>query len=507
MKTVKFFNRVFSVILCLSVLFRSSVLAFASTEQTIFSDLLDTQYSNWTDLPDDFKALGEAYANFFKFDGLNSFIDDAGQIALSWFKVLKDGTPVLSPVGGIFYTLDSAGNLLVEDRHSSTHGRHRADIGDIVIPSETFKESIDKQNNWYTPKNTSNKISYRNEEYYSTANGREFAQLTLYNPRFGFCNKYFSSNTVYLLPFYTNGENIYFSRYQLQFKLDLTTKDDGTRATDFDLMFYDMLSADPMSEPVSTQKITSLADACYFTIAGHFHDNVYLERHDTLTEYVNHSPSSYGIYKVKFPDNARQYINSKDYTDLLTVGSLPGNHFIQKHSEHDKDCPYGELDDIGYYCSTVPISIVYPFDTSRIPDNYVITINGDTVYDYSITNPETGETDTINNYVTNSYTFTGSGNGGGGEAGGNITVGGKIDVGGTVDVKVDVNVNGGSAGNDISNDAEFEGNLNEYIRYIPEVSEGFTKYLKNFFGWLPPPVFGILMLGLIVSVWCRWRGR
>lgn len=50
-------------------------------------------------------------------------------------------------------------------------------------------------------------------------------------------------------------------------------------------------------------------------------------------------------------------------------------------------------------------------DTTKIPDNYYITVGGDTIYDYNITNPATGDSTTINNYITNNYIFNGSGGG------------------------------------------------------------------------------------------------
>lgn len=44
-------------------------------------------------------------------------------------------------------------------------------------------------------------------------------------------------------------------------------------------------------------------------------------------------------------------------------------------------------------------------DYDKIPDNYTITINGDTIYDYDITNPDTGDHGTVNYYITNNYTL------------------------------------------------------------------------------------------------------
>lgn len=96
-----------------------------------------------------------------------------------------------------------------------------------------------------------------------------------------------------------------------------------------------------------------------------------------------------------------------------------------------------------------------------------------------------------------------------GSLGGDITVGGKIDVEGKVDVDVNVNINDGKKDdpNDYIDPGEIDTNLDNYLQYVPEVSKGFIDYLKDFFSWLPPPVFGILMLGLVVAVFCRLTGR
>lgn len=96
-----------------------------------------------------------------------------------------------------------------------------------------------------------------------------------------------------------------------------------------------------------------------------------------------------------------------------------------------------------------------------------------------------------------------------GSLGGDITVGGKIDVEGKVDVDVNVNINDGKKDdpNDYIDPGEIDTNLDNYLQYVPEVSKGFIDYLKDFFSWLPPPVFGILMLGLIIAVFCRLTGR
>lgn len=79
-------------------------------------------------------------------------------------------------------------------------------------------------------------------------------------------------------------------------------------------------------------------------------------------------------------------------------------------------------DDYGFIISSSPFTL-YGNQTSieydRIPDDYVITIDGDTIYDYPITDPSTGKSTTINNYITNNYIIGGDDSGGG--SGGDTT--------------------------------------------------------------------------------------
>ena len=79
-------------------------------------------------------------------------------------------------------------------------------------------------------------------------------------------------------------------------------------------------------------------------------------------------------------------------------------------------------DDYGFIISSSPFTL-YGNQTSieydRIPDDYVITIDGDTIYDYPITDPSTGKSTTINNYITNNYIIAGDDSGGG--SGGDTT--------------------------------------------------------------------------------------
>lgn len=178
-------------------------------------------------------------------------------------------------------------------------------------------------------------------------------------------------------------------------------------------------------------------------------------------------------------------------------------------------------DDWGYIMSETPFELFKDqtsIDFSRIPNNYTITINGDTIYDYSITNPDTGDSTTIKKYVDDDYDFPqvpdvpdvpdpGDDSG----TGGKVEVSGKIDVSGKVDVDVNVNVNSGSSSNpdpgDYINPGTVDTNLDHYLEQVPELSKGFIDYLKDFFAWLPDEIYGLIILGLIVMIFCRLAGR
>lgn len=179
-------------------------------------------------------------------------------------------------------------------------------------------------------------------------------------------------------------------------------------------------------------------------------------------------------------------------------------------------------DDWGYILSNKPFELFAnqtKIDFDRVPNNYIITINGDTIYDYSITNPDTGDTTDIKDYIDHDYDIPDlpdikdpDDNSG---TSGNVEVSGKIDVSGKVDVDVNVNVNSGSNGDSGSNGnagdyidpGTVDTNLDNYLEQVPELSKGFVDYLKDFFAWLPDEIYGLIILGLVVVVWCRLAGR
>lgn len=185
----------------------------------------------------------------------------------------------------------------------------------------------------------------------------------------------------------------------------------------------------------------------------------------------------------------------------------PGDSHAGASLDNCVICDEGNTCDFGFLISSEQFTTTYQFDTTRLPSNSTVTISGDSVYDYSITDNSTGETSTIYNYVTNNYSYpeTSGGNisvgNGGGTVGGNITVGGQVDVGGKVDINVNVNGNG-----DNYSMPDTSG-MNDYLESALDDSSGFRKFLKVFFDFLPPPILVLLGTALTCAIIARLCGR
>lgn len=181
-----------------------------------------------------------------------------------------------------------------------------------------------------------------------------------------------------------------------------------------------------------------------------------------------------------------------------TSSSIPYANCTFKQSECFGSSVFDKnnVTDYGYYMSRTPFS-TNAFPSDSIPDGGTVIVprNASSFGDLRV------------GTVGGSSNGENSGNIGNGGIKGDITVSGNVDVNIIVpDINININGNGGDP-NDYIDPGEIDTNLDNYLQYVPEVSKGFIDYLKDFFSWLPPPVFGILMLGLVVAVFCRLTGR
>ncbi len=374
--------------------------------------LASAQYSNWSELPDNFKNLGEAYVNTFKSIGSKDFFSTAADVPISWYHILDDTTPVLSVGGQIFYYLDKSGNLKFTKKGSYGSGNSIEDNATLVdsrdklaVDGKTFQKHIEKTNEEYSPKNTGKYISYRTDEWYKTKE-ENYCLLPLYNG--GFCGERWSE--IYLMPFYTDGDDRYYSEFQLHFYLERVDNENGdgwttTFAVEWFSNFDDI--EEKKGSYVIKEGMTS-PEYIYLSSVIDSFQRIYLFSYPSLSNALERSHSGQFQKLINFNSDFMRYYKSGDLSTYITVNNTSNYfryHFGYEYSKHDSSCLYGSLDDIGYYYSNTPIVISYTIDTTKIPDNYYITVGGDTIYDYNITNPSTGDTTTINNYITNNYTF------------------------------------------------------------------------------------------------------
>lgn len=508
-----------------------------------FDGIKDAQYSNWESLPDDFKELGQAYYYFLKSkDGLD-MIKNASEIPISWFKVLKDGTPVISPLGQLFYYLDG-GELFVEDKSADGHhtsggaGRHRAGNTNPVLPAEILVDTINNNTtvvipsvqtfdrSWANnPLSVSGYDNKRTADYFTFLNNDNFFGID-------------GCKSIYGLPYIElDGVKYYSSKvYHFMYANELYEYGKGVSESETLYPVLDVYYSFPSEDNPDPYRLY-FQNASYITSYALFRSqpssNLFYgftfgssEWYNTAFSMAQSSAKSMGLYSISdkleciFIDNSKfsspKFFSASNIGETLSVYSFfygDSDLGIEKPdftgSVSDKNYNFGfELSTQRFHLGSLSSFI----DGSRIPSNSYITITGDSVYDYSITNNDTGDTTDFGSFVNNGYAWinTGSGtqNNGSGN-GGNVSGSVDLNVSGSVDINV--NVNGGGNGqnpNDyIDPSSGVDTSLDNYLQYVPEVSKGFIDYLKDFFTWLPLPIYGLLILGLIVAIFCRLTGR
>ncbi len=501
-------------VICLSLamvfLFTCTMVAFADVE------LLPSGVVSWSDVGNDGLALAEAYMKMLNSTSGKEFFKNATDIPISWLQLMSDGSWCLSPVDDYFYFLKD-GFLKMGD--NSGHGGGGGASRDVTapedfhLPSGVFNTFLEEQNQTNIPKSKDMfKCSYRNNNYINSS----FSSNWL--PLFNNAELTEPFSDLYLIPFYLSEDGVlYTSNYQIH--LYYTSNDDPNSDV---CIKYDLYQYYPQHGyvilPEYSRIVYEFTSYTYpYTVAlSYYLYGATLAVFNSESSYLNFVRDTDRL--LNLPSDAH-YISSDDGTSFrLDVQHVPSGFF-----KPYKDNP-NTKDDIGFFASESLMSRVYDIDTTKIPANQVITITGDSIYDYSITNPDTGETTTINNYITNNYTYlaepTTSGGGSGG-VGGDINVGGNITVGGQVgfdvtvsvpDININVNQNGGAGENGGENvgdyiDTSGDVDVGGIIGKLPQLSKGFTDYLRGFFVWLPPEIYALIILILVISVWNVFRSR
>lgn len=432
---------------------------------------------------------------------------------------------VLQLSNDLFYYLNDDGELYVSSGGAGGHaaggrsgggGRSR---DDLYVTVDMFQAATADYADRYGPKTTAEYISWRTDKRnYGGTYGTGYNYVPLSFRADGcFCGNDSWVLDVYLVPFYFSTD-YYYGTYQYHYYVYFDKDEDGNYILDdngrrigyIKCDYYNMTVTD---SPVNTAIITdNYYTYPYLDIPAVYTTTYNLWRWKTVTDYISISHNT-ANYRYFYLDNISDigfasYV-SDDFTDMVYVSGdmCDGGAFYGAVSAHDADC--SNMCDIGYYCSNEPIKMKLDVDWSKFAADDVVTLSGDTIYDCVITN-NNGDTSTINEYITNNYTYItnngggeggGSGSSSGGAVGGNVTVGGNIDVGGSVDVNVNVNVS------DNEPQGDYVGIVDDYTQYLPDVAPEVTEYLSTTYSFLPPEVVALLIGGVAAAVLCRVLGR
>lgn len=385
-----------------------------------------------------------------------------------------------------------------------------------IISGDTFNEIIPTLNKQYYPKNASGKMSYRTDERFHNhfnhkLSGYTYRFAELYSSKFGFA-PVGGGNDMYIVLFNRLGNDMYYSKYQYHFFVtseDVWCDDrDEIDHTSYSIgvEYWDMV--DGSREDSKTHNFSFKSDTltCFMLNFTTSFDNtsLMLDAYSSFQHFLDYSLD--GAASVDIPGYNMLY--SSDLSQSIYFNS---DHWLGYPTidEHDSSCSYAGNCDGGYVASVTPLSVLYNIDTTRIPENYYITVSGDTIYDYSITNPETGQKDTIQNFITNNYTFnngdtnidTGDHNTSiGGSCSGNGGGGGDVNV----NVTVNNNIGGGGGGSYDMPDTSF---FDDYLDDALEESTGIRKFIMDFFNSVPGQITKLICTGLVLAILCRLIGR
>lgn len=382
--------------------------------------------------------------------------------------------------------------------HSDGDGVSVSDSGDVQVTGQKFKQFVDYWSDYYKPKDNVYQYTYS----YQTASVKQ-NQSNLYgfSPWVPVYTSDGGANTgwglkawsggIYLLPFLVDddlnsGIPFYSAVY---YYIHSSRSSDGVLKLTMDTY--------KLSDNTLTSTVTKVWDTSHMSVAFSI-----FETYSYLYSYA-----SYFDYKSNTSPSTVTYVSTPSfYSGLITnLSSVPLSYFVRHVSGFETFTPdTNTRDDYGCILSSSPFYLwinQFDIDSSKIPDDYLVTLTGDTVYDYSITNAA-GDTTTINNYITNNYTVPETENpdsGGGSSVGGDITVSGDIGVSGSVDVNVNVNVS--------NSDTEYDPTIDSYVDALPEQSDTINNYFSIFFSYLPAPLLALLLSGVAAAILARLLGR
>lgn len=420
----RYWHKVLCVLCALAVVF---VTVFTALSPAVYADdgdslpfvLGDTySFDDWNTVPDNLKNLANAYVKAFSRIGTYEYFGAVLDIPKAWVHTATDlaGQIIYTivPVDGLFYWLDNGKLTCYDSNNRTSHGggggknRYTVSDGDTtVVSGEDFRDICSRLEEQYSPKNSSNRHSWRTDKAF-VANG--YGYLSFFSEG-TFCNS--NLTDVYMLGFYYQGDktgNYFYGLLQYHFYQTVTQDESGNNVVALYCDYWDWFNDTDKTTVLISDK---LATYRYARICARPDGRIIVAWFKTRTDFFKVTNQTQSIISIGTYESKNTYnLNDKSLNTHVTWIEAAREHsgFFSGRDNIESNFISANNADIGYFYSNAPINMgaFDNIDFSRIPDNYYITINGDTIYDYTITDPDSGGHTTINNYITNNYIIGGN---------------------------------------------------------------------------------------------------
>lgn len=395
--------RIFSFVL-------AAVLSFFGTAYSIsiIASAADTvkTWNDWDEVGDDAIALKDAYVKYLREVGEGDFIGALGEgvdVPIKWLKLLSDGRLVLSPCDDIIYFLND-GVLQSTRKQGKEADTGLASRLKPVIDGNTGKQLNNYYSDRFMPHANKDQsvFSYQSTSSTSAAPYILSSPLSLYNRK----------NDIYFIIFFQD-DNVssspFYSKYYCHMHSSSLASGGSCMAVDYYSVsdgshhYSSTIAWDPSTTPYFALNFDCSASSMEFLRWFRYRD------------YDSYKSNQYDGWGLVPCGGYTWYFVASDYS----TSSAYITDYVRRSSFTPNT---NKKDDYGFIISSSPFTLYgnqTSIDYDRIPDDYVITIDGDTIFDYPITDPSTGKSTTINNYITNNYIIAGDDSGGG--SGGDTT--------------------------------------------------------------------------------------
>ncbi len=403
--------------------------------------------------------------------------DESADLLSDYISAVHSGTSDEIDINDYDYTVK-----LVKDGNVSTVET----VEDIPISGQTFADIVERLNQQYAPAADTERVSFQNT-YFANADYCEGNNFNSFSNPFicdGELAGYNLSKAVYVVLYVVDSEGqLYVSPIHYTFNAVVENDDVNLYATAENVYEKNLIWENNKICSLTATPYLAMIPAYSPASSGYTSLSV-LKPFSSYTDYLQLTQSHY-INSFHLLDY--DYFSAANGIQQVVTAAILSPCFYGLHScegtsgdKYDLRSEYAPTD-FGYFVSDEPIDCdgYFPdIDPSKIDPNATVTMTGGDVYEYTITSPS-GDTSTVNEYITNNYTYITNNYGNG--SGGSGTTGGAYD---------------------------YENpNVAEALEQIPELSDSYVNYLERFFSWLPPEILGLLIGGIGIAIVCRLAGR